>query len=210
MEFLLLASAHFLALISPDPDFFIIVQTSLKKPLRYAFVVSAGIASANAFYLLIAIFGLEAIKDMSSLTLILKYLGGAYLIFMGIMFLKSKKIVIRTHEDSIDNGSLKSQFVIGFLSGFLNPKNAIFYLSLFTLMVSPGTSIFTRVLYGVWMSFVVLFWDMSIAVLIGNKVVKERLFSWIYSIEKFSGIILISFGFFIGVVADYFKNFVFV
>ena len=33
MEFLLLASAHFLALLSPGPDFFLIMQASLRLPV---------------------------------------------------------------------------------------------------------------------------------------------------------------------------------
>ena len=40
MEFKFLASDHFLALLSMGPDFFIIIQTVLKKPLRHAFCVS--------------------------------------------------------------------------------------------------------------------------------------------------------------------------
>lgn len=195
MEFLLLASAHFLALLSPGPDFFIVIQTALKKPLRYAFSVCAGIASANALYLVFAVLGLEVIKEMDTLMLVLKYLGGAYLIFIGIMLLKSKKIDIHVDKKPLHVKSLKAEFVIGFLSGFLNPKNAIFYLSLFTVMVSAETSLFMRSLYAVWMSFLVLFWDMGVAVIIGNKKVKQKLSNWIYGIEKISGVVLASFGF---------------
>jgi threonine/homoserine/homoserine lactone efflux protein len=195
MEFLLLASAHFLALLSPGPDFFIVIQTALKKPLRYAFSVCAGIASANAFYLVFAVLGLEVIKEMDTLMLVLKYLGGVYLIFIGVMLLKSKKIDICVSKKPLHVKSLNAEFVIGFLSGFLNPKNAIFYLSLFTVMVSAETSLFTRSLYAVWMSFLVLFWDMGVAIIIGNKRVKQKLSHWIYVIEKISGVVLASFGF---------------
>ncbi len=197
MEFLLLASAHFLALLSPGPDFFIITQTALKKPLRHAYSVSAGIASANAFYLVIAVLGLEVIKEMDNLMMVLKYLGGAYLVFIGFMLLKSKKVDLHVKEPSLHVKSLKAEFVIGFLSGFLNPKNAIFYLSLFTVMVSPDTSLFMRTLYALWMSCAVLFWDMAVATLIGNKRVKNRLSSWIYTIEKISGVVLATFGVFL-------------
>ena len=41
MEFLLLATAHFLALLSPGPDFFLIMQASLRLPLRYGFAICA-------------------------------------------------------------------------------------------------------------------------------------------------------------------------
>ena len=90
--------------------------------------------------------------------------------------------------------SLKAEFFIGFLSGFLNPKDAIFYLSLFTVMVSIDTSLFTRSLYALWMVFLVLFWDFGLAIMIGSHRVKQKLFHWIYAIEKGSGVILTMFG----------------
>ncbi|WP_024953822.1 LysE family translocator [Sulfurospirillum arcachonense] len=194
MEFILLASAHFLALLSPGPDFFIIIQTALKKPLRYAFSVCAGIASANALYLVIAVLGLEVIKEMQGLMIVLKYLGGAYLVYIGIMLLKAKKTDLHVEEKSLHVKSLKAEFVIGFLSGFLNPKNIIFYFSLFTVMVSPQTSLFTKSLYALWMSSLVLFWDIGVALLIGNQKVKQKLSHWIYGIEKVSGVVLTTFG----------------
>lgn len=198
MEFLVLATAHFMALLSPGADFFIIVQTALKQPLRYAFSVCAGIASANALYLVIAVLGFEAIKQMDSFLLVLKYLGGIYLIYIGIMFLKSSKIEMSAKDKPLHVKTLKKYFLIGFLSGFLNPKNIIFYFSLFTALVSPQTSLITKSLYALWMSFLVLFWDMGIAYLLSGKKFKTKLSFWIYYIEKFAGIVLIIFGIILG------------
>ena len=57
MEFLLLASAHFLALLSPGPDFFLIMQASLRLPVlvfsylllkkRLPFQLSVGYLAIN-------------------------------------------------------------------------------------------------------------------------------------------------------------------
>lgn len=80
MEFVLIASAHFLALLSPGPDFFLIMQTALRMPMRYALSVCAGIAAANGLYLTIAVLGLEAVRNMHLLMTVLKYLGSGYLI----------------------------------------------------------------------------------------------------------------------------------
>jgi len=198
MEFLVLATAHFMALLSPGADFFIIVQTSLKQPLKYAFSVCAGVASANALYLIIAVLGFEAIKQMDSFLLVLKYLGGVYLMYIGIMFLKSSKIEVNTKDRPLHVKSLKRYFLVGFLSGFLNPKNIIFYFSLFTALVSPQTSLMIKILYALWMSFLVLFWDMGIAYMLSCQKFKTKLSSWIYYIEKFAGIVLIIFGIILG------------
>ncbi|MCP4114613.1 MAG: LysE family translocator [Desulfobacteraceae bacterium] len=198
MEFLIIASTHFLALLSPGPDFFLILQTALRLPLRYAFAVCAGIASANAVYLAIAVAGLEAVKEMTLLMLVLKYLGGAYLVYIGVLLVKAPKRALdgtgAGRTGFLHARSMKQQFAIGFMSGILNPKNAVFYLSLFTVMVSPATGIGLRILYACWMTGIVLFWDMGVAVMMGNPAVKQRLGRWIFGIEKVSGAVLTLFG----------------
>lgn len=195
MEFLILASAHFLALLSPGPDFFLIIQTSLRLPLRYAFAVCTGIAAANGVYLIFAVLGLEVIKEMTWLVLILKYLGAAYLVYIGYLLLIAPNRSLNSDEVNVLHvKSLKRQFALGFMSGFLNPKNAIFYLSLFTVMVSPQTSLGVRALYALWMTSFVLFWDMGVAWLLGQDRVKEKLARYIFGIEKFSGAMLAFFG----------------
>ena len=83
MEFLLLASAHFVALLSPGPDFFLILQASLRLPLRYAISVCVGIAAANVVYLCCAVLGLEVVREMDGLMTVLRILGAIYLVFIG-------------------------------------------------------------------------------------------------------------------------------
>lgn len=196
MEFLILATAHFLALLSPGPDFFIIIQTSLKKTLKEAFIVCAGIASAHAIYLIIAVLGLESIKHMSWLMSILRYLGGLYLLYLGYMLLKAPKIDLlkKGEETALHVENLKKEFTKGFLSAFLNPKNIIFYLSLFTALVSATTPFYIRSLYALWMFSLVFLWDTGVSLIIGNKKVKQRLSSYVFRIEKVAGVVLGSFG----------------
>ena len=196
MEFLLIASAHFMALLSPGPDFFLILQTSLRMPLRYALAVCCGIAAANGVYLFFAVTSLEMIREMTSLMLILKYMGGAYLLYIGILLLKAPARSIAEQESAnfLRTRHVGKQFLVGFMSAILNPKNAVFYLSLFTLMVSPETPLDLRAAYGVWMTGVVLVWDMLLASLLSGKKVKQRLGKWVFFLEKAAGGLLAFFG----------------
>ena len=196
MEFLFIASAHFMALLSPGPDFFLILQTSLRMPLRYTLAVCCGIAAANGVYLLFAVTGLEVIREMSMLMTVLKYLGGAYLFYIGILLLKAPARSIDEHEakNFLRSRHLGRQFTVGFMSAILNPKNAVFYLSLFTVMVSTKTSFALRSFYGVWMTMVVLLWDIFLAFVLGRPEIKQRLGRWIYYVEKIAGLLLAFFG----------------
>ena len=196
MEFSILAFAHFLALLSPGPDFFLIMQASLRLPLRYGFCVSAGIAAANGVYLVCAVLGLETIKRMEGVMTILTWLGAGYLLFVGVMLLGTPRRSFESVNPSrfLHRKDLRHQFVIGFLSGILNPKNAIFYLSLFTVMVSVETPLLLRSLYALWMVTVVLAWDCLVAWLIGRETVRVRLGGSIFFVEKLAGVFLAFFG----------------
>ncbi len=196
MEFILIASAHFLALISPGPDFFLIMQASLRLPLRYALGVCSGITAANALYLLCSIFSLEVIRKMVWLMTGLKYLGAIYLIFLGIMLLKTPLRSLKEERPAslLQVHDFGKQFFIGFMSGILNPKNIIFYLALFTVMVSDKTGFTIRCLYALWMTTVVFLWDSGVALVIGRDRIRERLGRSIFVIEKISGVMLTLFG----------------
>lgn len=196
MEFLFLATAHFLALLSPGPDFFLILQASLRLPLRCGIAVCGGIAAANGVYLLCAILGLEILKDLAWLMEILRYLGAGYLLFLGFMLLKApfQSLAQPGSENFIGSHNMPRQFFIGFTSGILNPKNAVFYLSLFTVLVSPQTPLVFRSLYGLWMTLVVFFWDCLVILVIGREKVKKRLGRGIFYLEKVAGIMLSAFG----------------
>ncbi len=196
MEFLIVASAHFMALLSPGPDFFLILQTTLRLPRPYACALCSGIAAGNAIYIFIAVVGLESVRHMDGLLVLMKYLGGAYLVYIGIALLCSKRRDLEGGENSgfLHVKSMKRQFTIGFLSALLNPKNAIFYLSLFTVMVSGATDLATRIMYGIWMCSVVLVWDILIAFFIGNADLNKKYGNLVVKIERVSGGMLAFFG----------------
>lgn len=199
MEFIILASAHFLALLSPGPDFFLIMQASLRLPLRYVFSICSGIALANGVYLLLAVFGFEVVRETTWLLSLFKYLGAIYLLFLGVMLLRAPK---RTYDNQGSNSflhveSIRRQFFIGFMSAVLNPKNIIFYFSLFTVMVSSETKFSTRCIYALWMMSIVFLWDCFVALTISREKVKKWLGNCIFYIEKISGTALAFFGIFL-------------
>ncbi len=196
MEFLLIASAHFMALLSPGPDFFLILQTAIRLPFRYTSALCLGIAVANGLYLCCAVGALGVVREMVWLMNMLKYIGGAYLLYLGILLLKAP---VQSLSDQATGPFLfekkrSRQFVVGFMSALLNPKNILFYFSLFTVMVSPKTSLQVRVLYGLWMVSVVLVWDLFLAAVLGNVAIKKWLGRWLFVVEKIAGCMLALFG----------------
>jgi threonine/homoserine/homoserine lactone efflux protein len=78
-----------------------------------------------------------------------------------------------------------------FVSGILNPKNALFYASLAAMLTGPYASAGWKTVYGLWMFGIVLLWDMLIALTIGNRAVLQRFTRALPWLERISGITLI-------------------
>lgn len=80
-----------------------------------------------------------------------------------------------------------------FLSGILNPKNALFYASLAARLTGPHASMKWKVAHGAWMFSVVLLWDLLVAILIGTQTVLHRFAKALPRLERVAGVVLILF-----------------
>ena len=195
-DFLTLALAHFVALLSPGVDFFIIVSNSSKYGKLSGVITSFGVASANLVYILLALFGIALIKDNTILFTCIKVVGAMYLLYIGYLLLNAnKRDIFSSHSTTNINLDKKSDsfyhFSMGFLSAILNPKNSIFYFTMFTISIQNDTSFVVQSFYAVWMFLAVLFWDIFIVYLVSHKNSKKFMQKYSNKIEKISGIILI-------------------
>ena len=195
-DFIALALAHFVALLSPGVDFFIILSNSSKYGKLSGIITSIGIAFANLVYILLALFGITLIKDNELIFASVKILGSLYLLYIGYLLLNSKrrKLFAEKIEKQKTKKDMFKYFSIGFLSAILNPKNSIFYFTMFSISIKNDTPFFIQSFYASWMFFAVLFWDVFIVYLVTNT--KSRIFLEKYSnyIEKISGIVLFIIG----------------
>ena len=206
--FFALALAHFLALLSPGQDFFLIVAHSIRHGLAGSRFICLGVALGNAVYIAIAIVGWTAIRDSGLLFSIVEVLGAAYLIWIGSALLKSKAMPGLPLSPASQTGSSPSsllpgeapslpmlrQLILGMNSALLNPKNALFYMSLMTVILGSEVTLAQQMFCGVWMFAAVLLWDLCIASAIGLKRVQAYLKCYIHRIEQGAGLVLIGMG----------------
>lgn len=190
-NFFLLAFAHFLALISPGVDFFIIINSTLKYNKKAGITTAFGIALANLVYILLALFGITILKENIFIFNSLKILGSIYLIFISYHLIKSKKRDL--FKDSIKNRNtetLFNSFFKGFISAILNPKNFIFYFTMFSISAEEFTPFFIQVIYASWMFLAVLIWDIFIVYIISMKKITIFFNKYMNLIEKVSALFL--------------------
>lgn len=200
--FITVAVAHFLALLSPGPDFVLVVKSAIKNKPQKAIGVAVGIALANAVYITLCLIGVGSILASSvSIMIALKILGGLFLLYLAFQALKAKKSSYDNLEDinladsAKSNKSFSYELFTGFMSGILNPKNLLFYLSLFTVVLTNDVSFTFKVWLGLWMTLVVFMWDASIILLLSTQSVRNRFTKLAFYIDKVTGAILGLIGF---------------
>ncbi|WP_019158399.1 LysE family translocator [Brevibacterium senegalense] len=190
-QFLAVAAAHFLALLIPGVDFFLIARTAMTSGWRNATGVCLGIASANGIFIAAAFSGVSLISHPLLLNAI-QVVGGGFLIFIGVAFLRSRARIDLDHVSSTQRTTWLRNFGLGIASGLLNPKNALFYVS---LAAAVGTAApLTLTLYGVWMFSIVLGWDVFVAVVLGSRRALARMDRLLPWLTRIAGAFLILFG----------------
>lgn len=200
-QFLMIAVIHFLALLLPGPDFFLIARTSIHAGWKIASGVCLGIALANGIFISIAFSGTSILHPDSMWFLTLKIAGSVYLFYLGISFIRhasaSNTIRIFCNASVKDSAHQTVSWWhacgTGLLSGVFNPKNAIFYTSLAAMLPSSYTSMEWKVIYGLWMFGMVLLWDILVAILIGHQIILRRFFNILHYLEYLCGMALILF-----------------
>lgn len=188
-----LALAHFLALLSPGPDFFLIVGHAVRRRLRGSFCICTGIALGNALYIILAIAGWSAVRQHPRLYGLLEIAGAVYLLWLGRMLLRSGRTAADFAIKELQPLSLGKQLGMGLFSALLNPKNAIFYLTLMTVIIGESATLAQQAFAGVWMVFIVFFWDVGVAAVISHPKAQRVLEKRIPHIECIAGGILILF-----------------
>jgi len=193
-EFMLIAFAHFIALLSPGADFVYIVNSAIHNKAKIAIGASLGIALSNAFYIMLCLFGYATIFSQSNLlTDNIKIIGGIYLLYLGVHILKSKSSTLAVKTLVTNKSTFKKELYRGFYLSFLNPKISIFYISLFTLVVNKNTPWKIQLFYGIWMALFVFIWDTLLIFLLNIKSIKKKILSFT-NLEKILGSLLIIMG----------------
>ncbi|HHL3258038.1 MAG: LysE family translocator [Citrobacter sp.] len=189
-----LALAHFVALLSPGPDFFLLVGYAVRYRMRGSAGLCVGIAIGNGLYILLAIIGWGILRQLPLLFTVIELLGALYLLWIGSLLIRSRPQTLTGADAQSTCPGFGKQLLLGLGSSLLNPKNALFYLALMTALLGPSVTLLQQTMSGIWMTSVVLFWDLLIVMFIGLPQIQRRLTRGILWIERIAGGVLIIFG----------------
>jgi threonine/homoserine/homoserine lactone efflux protein len=120
--------------LAPGPDMLFVLAQSARGGVRRGLVATAGIISGGTVHIGAAAIGFSALLVRSALLFsLVKYVGAAYLVYLGVRaFIAAEPV--RANAASPHS----SPFVAGFITNVLNPKVALFVLAFLPQFVEPA------------------------------------------------------------------------
>lgn len=189
-----LAITHFLAVVAPGPDFAVTISQTVQHGRRVGIITALGIGAGISVHVFYTLLGVGTLMHTSPEILRwAKVLGAAYLLYLGWGLIRSEVRTIDTVETPIPPKAGRGAFVTGFLTNALNPKATLFFLSIFTTIVSASTPIGIQIFYGVWMCVINALWFAAVSLLFSQSKVREAFLRRGHWFERAMGILLIGF-----------------
>jgi threonine/homoserine/homoserine lactone efflux protein len=165
----LFVAASLVLLLTPGPAVFYIIARSVNQGRTVGIVSVLGLGFGTLFHVAAAALGISAVLLSSALAFnVVKYLGAAYLIYLGICKLLSRE---EAQHDEIDQrASLKQIFWQGVIVNVLNPKTALFFFAFLPqfIDVSKGNVSSQMLFLGCLFVFLAMISDGIYALLAGS------------------------------------------
>lgn len=138
VNFELYLFATLIFIITPGMDTIFVLNSSLGENRKVGIFSALGVNAGILVHTFFAAFGLSMILAQSATAfMLIKYLGAAYLIFIGLKALLSKQEKLDlSNQNSNESHSIWKSFRQGLITNVLNPKVALFFLSFFPQFVS--------------------------------------------------------------------------
>lgn len=179
----------------PGPDIIYIVSNTMKGKAKAGLQASLGLGVGYLFHTLAAVLGLSALITSSALLFsIVKYLGAAYLLYLGFTSLRSAVKGQSTFQ--LPEGSKGKQtkvFQQGVIVSVLNPKVALFFLSFLPQFIdlNAGNSAMQLLTLGLFFSVLATLCNLTYAVLGSVIFGNPKLKKYTRGIEAVSGTLLV-------------------
>ncbi len=136
------------AMVSPGPDFLIVLRNALEHGRRAGIYTAVGIATGLAVHMAYCIAGIALVISRSIMLFnIIKWVGAAYLVYVGWQALRSRGMDIDAMKRRIGTGgapdmamlSSRKAYGMGFFTNIFNPKATLFFLALWTQVIGPSS-----------------------------------------------------------------------
>lgn len=193
-----LAIIHALALASPGPDFALVVKLATQESREAALASAVGISLAILLHTLLSLTGVSfLIRSSPTLFVMVQLVGASYLGWMGLGAIRATwshwRAPIRTMNSQ--NMHLGIEPMKGFLQGLytnlLNPKALVFFITLFSTLITPQITMTTKVAATLLLPILSVLWFSLIAILLSRPSIQARMLTAAPVINLITGLVFI-------------------
>lgn len=183
-------------IITPGQDMMLVMSRSIAQGWKAGVVTAAGVSTGLLGHSLLAALGLGAVLLASEMVFVtIKYVGAAYLVYLGIKLLVQRHSRIEVH--GMAAAPMRKLFFQGAFSNISNPKITIFYFAYLPQFIHAGSGDPTITLFVLGVAFAALTFLVKGPVGYGAGVLsgwlrsRPAVLSWI---NRTSGVILVALG----------------
>jgi RhtB (resistance to homoserine/threonine) family protein len=127
--------------LTPGADTMYILTRSISQGRRAGIYSVLGISTGILIHTVLASLGLSAILAKSAFLFnLVKYIGVAYLFYLGVKMIMDKKNLFENQNQKIETSNLRKVFQQGLITNVLNPKVALFFLSFLPQFINPANT----------------------------------------------------------------------
>ena len=138
---------EFVLCLTPGPAVLYVISSGLRAGARKSIASILGILAANAVYFAISATGVGALLVASyNLFFAVKWIGAAYLVYVGLMALFGKSEIMPAEEGTPTTIGGWRLFRDGFILQASNPKAIVFFTALLPQFINPHGRVVTQVL----------------------------------------------------------------
>ncbi|MFS0823173.1 homoserine/threonine efflux transporter [Bacillus sp. 1P02SD] len=189
--------------VIPGADTMLLVKNTLSYGSKAGRYTVLGMATGLSFWTLIAILGLSVVIAKSVILFsTIKYLGAAYLIYLGIKSFFTKNVFslkdIQEQANATSNSKSmhnKESFMQALLSNVLNPKTVLVYITIMPQFIDLSGNINQQLfLLAFILTFLAVLWFLTLVYVIdyAKKWLNNSKFQKVF--QKSTGILLVGFG----------------
>lgn len=193
-EIIAVTSIAVLMAVIPGADFVMVTRTSMRNGRLAGLYTTLGVCLSICIHAGYSIAGVAVVIANSVwLFSLIKYCGTAYLIYIAWQLLTIRELLNTQQANESLKISNLAALRLGFMSNILNPKAPIFFVSIFTQVVSLETPLVMQISYGLIIVFAHLVWFGCVALLISHPNLLPRFNRHKLKIDMAAGIMLLLF-----------------
>jgi len=190
-----LFAVDFLATASPGPAFVTVTQVSAGKGMQAGLAAVGGILVAALILCVVVLSGLAVLFQLAPwLYTAMKIGGGLYLAYVGLMLLCGGDRTAPAAGDGASERSLAADFRKGLLVGLTNPKAMVYFSSVFTLFLKPGSPLWLEAGAVAIVAFDCTVWYGLVGILFSRPAVRCLYDRLSRTIERIAGAVMVGFG----------------